>query len=140
MDRFRPNFVVREVSRSPRPWKKIRIGDTVFHVVKPCARCVITTVDQNSGVKTGAEPLRTLAEFRKKRGKVLFAQNLIAERAGGKVTIGGSVEVLEYNKKGPAPSGAGPSIGECPRFDRRQRRAYRRLLHIARRSNRCVYG
>lgn len=96
MNRFRPNFVVQGSEPfAEDKWKRIRIGETVFHVVKPCARCVITTIDQNKGVKTGAEPLRTLAEFRKKRGKVLFAQNLIADRAGGVIGVGDTIEILE---------------------------------------------
>ena len=45
-------------------------------MVKPCARCAITTVDQRTGI-TSKEPLRTLATFRKHGTKVLFGQNLI---------------------------------------------------------------
>jgi uncharacterized protein len=96
MNRFRPNFVVSASGAFAEDgWKKIRIGPTVFHVVKPCGRCIITTVDQGAGEKNGAEPLKTLSTFRKKRGKVLFGQNLIAEESGGVVRIGDEVEVLE---------------------------------------------
>lgn len=95
MNRFRPNFVVAgsEPFAEDR-WKKIRVGETVFHVVKPCARCVITTVDQSTGEK-GKEPLKTLTGYRKRNGKVMFGQNLIAESAGGVVRVGDSVELLE---------------------------------------------
>jgi uncharacterized protein YcbX len=96
MNRFRPNFVVEGAeSFAEDTWKKIRIGETVFHVVKPCARCVITTIDQATGTKTGKEPLKTLGDFRNRRGKLLFGQNLIAESGGGKIRIGDEVEVLE---------------------------------------------
>ncbi len=96
MNRFRPNFVV-EGSEcfAEDGWKKIRIGETVFHVVKPSERCVITTVDQAKGEKAGKEPLKTFGEFRNRNGKLLFGQNLIAENGGGKISIGDAVEVLE---------------------------------------------
>jgi hypothetical protein len=95
MNRFRPNFVVAGSEPfAEDTWKKIRIGDTEFHVVKPSERCVITTVDQASGEK-GKEPLKTLNTYRNKKGKVLFGQNLIAEKAGGTLRIGDPIEVLE---------------------------------------------
>lgn len=103
MNRFRPNFVVSDSDAfAEDSWKKIKIGDTIFHVVKSCARCVMTTIEQATGEKTGAEPLKTLAVFRKKRGKVLFGRYLIAENAGGTVKIGDRVEVLEYKKSARA--------------------------------------
>ena len=96
MNRFRPNFVVEGAEPfAEDDWKKIRIGSTVFYVVKPCARCVMTTVEQSAGIKTGQEPLRTLASYRNRKGKVLFGQNLIADRAGDVVRVGDEVEVLE---------------------------------------------
>lgn len=96
MNRFRPNFVIEGAEPFAEDgWKKIRIGLTVFHLVKPCDRCVITTVDQVKGVKAGPDPLKTLASYRNRKGKVLFGQNLIAETAGGVVRVGDEVEILE---------------------------------------------
>ena len=96
MNRFRPNFVVSGAEPFAEDnWKIIKIGETIFHVVKPCARCVLTTVDQSKGEKDGKEPLKTLASYRNANGKVLFGQNLIAEKAGSYVKIGDKVEVLE---------------------------------------------
>ena len=96
MNRFRPNFVVEGSEPfAEDSWKKIRIGSTVFHVVKPCARCIMPTIDQSTGKKTGKEPLHTLSVFRKTNGNVLFGQNLIADAAGGTVAIGDAIEVLE---------------------------------------------
>ena len=96
MNRFRPNFVVADAEAfAEDKWKIIRIGSTVFHVVKPSERCVLTTVDQEKGEKTGKEPLRTLSIFRNFKGKVLFGQNLIAENSGGVVKVGDKIEVLE---------------------------------------------
>lgn len=57
MNRFRPNFVVEgSEAFAEDDWKQIKIGSSVFHVVKPCARCVITTIDQTLGDKQGVEP------------------------------------------------------------------------------------
>ena len=96
MNRFRPNFVVAGAGPFEEDtWKRIRIGSTEFHLVKPCARCVLTTVDQVSGVKTGKEPLATLSGYRNFDGKVLFGQNLIAETVGGTVSVGDEIEVIE---------------------------------------------
>jgi hypothetical protein len=94
MNRFRPNFVVEgSEAFAEDTWKKIRIGEAVFHVVKPCDRCVITTINQET-LEKGKEPLATLSQYRKKNGKVLFGQNLIADAAGGTVRVGDLIEVL----------------------------------------------
>jgi uncharacterized protein YcbX len=94
MNRFRPNLVVRGCEPFAEDgWKVIRIGPITLRVVKPCARCATTTVDQESAV-TGKEPLRTLARFRKVGSKVLFGQNLIHD-ATGTLRAGASVEILQ---------------------------------------------
>ena len=94
MDRFRPNIVVDGGEPFEEDdWARIRLGDTDFRVVKPCARCVVTTTDQQTGAR-GKEPLRTLATFRTVDGKVLFGENLIHD-GPGPVRTGDPVEVLE---------------------------------------------
>ena len=95
MRRFRPNLVVAGATPfAEDTWKRVRIGNMVFRVVKPCARCIIPTVDPEAGIFAGKEPLRTLATFRKVGSKVLFGQNLIAEGTGVLHT-GAPVERLE---------------------------------------------
>ncbi len=77
MERFRPNIVVTGCEpHAEDAWSTISIGDVVFRVVKPCARCVITTTDQRTGERN-REPLKTLATYRLVEGSVLFGQNLI---------------------------------------------------------------
>jgi len=103
MNRSRPNLVVADSEGfAEDAWKKIKIGETVFHIVKPCARCVMTTIEQSTGEKGGKEPLKTLASFRiPKRSikkKILFGQNLIAENAGSVLRVGDRVEVLETKR------------------------------------------
>ncbi|MDI1321734.1 MAG: MOSC domain-containing protein [Algoriphagus sp.] len=82
MDRFRPNIVFSGgQSYVEDSWKKIRIGGVKFQVVKPCARCVLTTIDQETGFQ-GKEPLKTLAGYRTIGNKVFFAQNMVALETG----------------------------------------------------------
>jgi uncharacterized protein YcbX len=78
MNRFRPNFVFSGgKAYEEDTWKHFAIGKNKFAAVKPCARCVLTTVNQDTGEK-GVEPLLTLSKYRKQDNKVLFGQNLIA--------------------------------------------------------------
>ena len=94
MNRFRPNFVVSGCEPfAEDAWRKIRIGSVVFHLVKLCSRCAVTTVDQATGVM-GKEPLLTLAKYRLQQGNILFGQNLVAEGAGA-IQVGDAIEVLE---------------------------------------------
>jgi uncharacterized protein YcbX len=94
MNRFRTNFVFSGGAPFDEDrWRRIKIGNVGFDVVKPCARCVITTVDQSTG-KRGKEPLTALSQFRNINGKVLFGQNMITNFAG-KVEVGSKIETLE---------------------------------------------
>ena len=95
MNRFRPNIVVNGGNAFQEDrWRRIRIDDITFAVVKPCARCVTTTVDQKTG-DASREPLRTLATFRNVPGRgVMFGQNLIHDRSG-ELHVGAEVAVLE---------------------------------------------
>ncbi|GGB95315.1 MOSC domain-containing protein [Dyadobacter sediminis] len=95
MNRFRPNFVVSGTAPfAEDAWKYIQIGNVAFHVAKPCERCVLTTVDQQTGIK-GREPLKTLATFRKHERSVLFGQNLIGLQTGS-VREGNQINVSDY--------------------------------------------
>ena len=77
MNRFRPNLVFAGGDPYQEDeWEELLVGETLFRIVKPCARCVITTTDQESGLR-GKEPLKTLAGYRKVDNKVLFGQNMI---------------------------------------------------------------
>ena len=65
MNRFRPNLVLEGLA----PYDEDRIHElydahVCLRLVKPCARCVITTTDQDSAERDGEEPLRTLRTFR----------------------------------------------------------------------------
>lgn len=93
MNRFRPNLVVRGCGPyAEDTWSDIMVGDVRLHVVKPCERCAITTVNQLTAEK-GKEPLRTLALYRQGGANVLFGQNLIHE-GKGVLRVGAKVEVM----------------------------------------------
>jgi uncharacterized protein YcbX len=100
MNRFRPNIVLEGLG----PWgedavDRLRIGDVEIDLVRPCTRCLVTTTDQNSGVR-GREPLRTLATYRTRRlddgsRGVIFGQNGIP-RTLGTIHAGDPVSVSSH--------------------------------------------
>lgn len=95
MRRFRPNLVVSGCTPYGEDrWRRIRIGAIEFRVVKPCSRCIITTVDPETGARDGHEPLRTLRGYRQRDNKVFFGQNLIHDGIG-RLCLGDQVKVLE---------------------------------------------
>jgi hypothetical protein len=94
MMRFRPNIVVDGASAHAEDgWKRLRAGSVALRNVKPCSRCVLTTVDPDTGDR-GPEPLRTLASYRAWDGQVWFGVNLIPDGEGS-IRVGDPVEVLE---------------------------------------------
>lgn len=93
MSRFRPNLVVAtSESFEEDRWRRIRVGQIEFAVVKPCSRCVMTTVDEKA--QKGKEPLRTLAAYRRNEFGVCFGQNAVPNGLGN-IAVGDVVEVLE---------------------------------------------
>lgn len=78
MNRFRPNFVFEGgLPYEEDHWKNFRVGNARFVGVKLCGRCVLTTINQETG-ESGKEPLATLATYRAENGKINFGQNLLA--------------------------------------------------------------
>jgi uncharacterized protein YcbX len=99
MNRFRPNFVFTNGEAFEEDtWREFKIGDVSFIGVKPCDRCVMTTVDQEKGLISGKDPLKTLAQYRNFGNKVLFGQNVIGLELGT-VSVGDEIRVLSHNKK-----------------------------------------
>ncbi len=95
MKRFRPNIVLRGAEAFMEDnWKTLQIGEVVFRVAKPCSRCVMTTVDTDAGVKTGKDPLATLAGYRRSSSGVIFGQNLIHNQQGV-IRVGDRVTILD---------------------------------------------
>ncbi len=103
MTRFRPNVVVSGVQAwAEDDWRRIRIGDAAFRAVKGCARCVLTTIDPDTGVRE-KEPIASLARIRRWDGKTWFGINLIPDTAGVTIRVGDELEVLESVAPGAGP-------------------------------------
>jgi len=111
MNRFRPNIVIDGLDAFEEDVIHfIKIGDTRLEFVKPCTRCILTTVNQNTGQKnTGNEPMGTLAKTRFGSADGLkgafFGQNAIPRNLGT-IKVGQKVEILATKPMHPALMGA----------------------------------
>ena len=95
MNRFRPNFVFDGGEPFDEDkWRKFKIGNAIFESVKPCSRCLVTTVNQETA-EVKSEPLKTLSTYRAKENHVYFGQNLL-HVGHGIVKIGDQLEILEW--------------------------------------------
>lgn len=93
MNRFRPNIVIEGCEPFAEDgWKKIRIGEISFRIVKPCSRCVIPSINIDTAERE-KEPIKTLLSYRKRDKKIFFGQNVIAESTG-QIDVGMSVEII----------------------------------------------
>jgi uncharacterized protein YcbX len=108
MNRFRPSIVIEGLGAFGEDSARLlRVGGVTVELVKPCARCVITTTDQDTAAK-GREPLRTLAAYRTRRMAdghlgVMFGQNGVP-RTLGTIALGDHVEVVAAAGP-PGPTG-----------------------------------
>jgi hypothetical protein len=103
MMRFRPNVVVKGGDAwDEDDWRRVRIGRAQFRAVKGCDRCVMTTLDPDTG-KAGHEPIATLARHRRWDGKTWFGINLVPDTQGVSIGVGDEVEVLSAVEPGAGP-------------------------------------
>lgn len=94
MDRFRPNIVVDGCDPFQEDtWRRIRIGKAEFSLVKPCARCNVPGIDQETALSS-KEPIKTLSTYRKFNNKVMFGVNIIPITTGV-ISVGDKVEIVE---------------------------------------------
>lgn len=96
MLRFRPNLVIEGSGAFAEDgWKRIRIGEVEFRLVKSCSRCILTTIDPQTGERSAdREPLATLQKYRAREDGAMFGQNLVNDTAG-RLQVGMAVTVLE---------------------------------------------
>lgn len=93
MNRFRPNMVFSGGNAFDEDqWQVFEAGTARMKAVKPCARCVVTTVDQQNG-RAGKEPLLTLARYRSRNNKVYFGQNILVLQEGI-IRVGDRISLL----------------------------------------------
>ncbi|XP_027726576.1 mitochondrial amidoxime reducing component 2-like [Vombatus ursinus] len=65
MEQFRPNIVVTGCSAFEEDtWDEILIGSVEMNKVLACPRCIMITVDPDTGIITRKEPLETLKSYR----------------------------------------------------------------------------
>ncbi|MGC4805185.1 MOSC domain-containing protein [Micromonospora sp. DT233] len=84
MSRFRPNLVVDGTPAwAEEGWagRAVRIGAVRFRAAGPCGRCVVTTTDQETGVR-GSEPLRALGRHHTVDRKLPFGLHLVPDGPG----------------------------------------------------------
>jgi len=97
MNRFRPNLVISGCAAYEEDtWERMKIGPVTFRAGGPCARCIIITTDQFTGLRA-KEPLRTLATYRRdplQPTEVNFGQNLINEDKSGVISVGDEVKKI----------------------------------------------
>ncbi|HSX30540.1 MAG TPA: MOSC N-terminal beta barrel domain-containing protein [Candidatus Saccharimonadales bacterium] len=92
--RFRPNIVVAGGEAFQEDsWRRIKIGQVTFRVVKPCSRCEMINVDQQTGERD-VQPLDALGGYRRHAKGIWFGQNLVQETTGV-IRVGDALEVLE---------------------------------------------
>ncbi len=79
--RFRANIIISsEIAHEEDHLDNIKVGQAELKVIKPCARCVVITIDKEG--QAGKEPTRTLATYRKDGNKILFGANTICMKEG----------------------------------------------------------
>lgn len=104
MERFRPNIVIDcdEEWQEDR-WAAIEIGGIRLDLVKPCARCIMTTQDQKTGSRDGPNPMPAMGRVRMSADRrvpgPLFGWNAVP-RNEGVVTIGDAVTIVEDRPEG----------------------------------------
>lgn len=96
--RFRPNIVI--AGGEPYEeylWKDIALGSGQLKGIKPCARCIVTTMNPATA-EQGKEPLKTLYKQRI-NDKMIFGQNAVMTKVGV-VTVGDEL-IINSKKQSP---------------------------------------
>ncbi|CAH2045613.1 unnamed protein product, partial [Iphiclides podalirius] len=96
---FRPNFVL--IGANPYDednWKYVKIGENVFEIIKPCGRCILTTIDPETGVRNSkTEPLETLKSYRQYTSPVERKTAGNAPRMGIQMALRSEPGVISLN-------------------------------------------
>ena len=105
MNRFRPNIVIKGLSDIEKKTSfnlKCEKGDYQFGLRKPCKRCKITTINQETGeIENPKEPLATLVRLKNSEEThgAFFGQNAILLSDYNILRAG---DLLELNRQGSA--------------------------------------
>jgi uncharacterized protein len=103
MERFRTNILIDcDEPWAEDLWESLEIAGIVFDLVKPCARCIMTTQDQTTGGRIGGNPIQGLSEKRMSADRrvpgVLFGWNAVP-RGEGTVKLGDVAKVLRRREE-----------------------------------------
>jgi uncharacterized protein YcbX len=99
MDRFRPNLVFKGgLAFEEDLFAEFSIGENTFLACKPCARCIVTTINQQTGAM-GKEPLKTLATYRMHENKIYFGENVMPLNFGGTIQIGDGLKIISKKER-----------------------------------------
>jgi len=94
INRFRPNIVFTGgYAHIEDEMAAFAIDGINFLGVKPCSRCVITTINQRTAAK-GTEPLTTLSRYRLKNNKIYFGQNVLHQQ-NGVIHVGDEIKIVK---------------------------------------------
>ncbi|WP_020499361.1 MOSC domain-containing protein [Sciscionella marina] len=104
MNRFRPNIVLDGFGAPHREdrVRSMRLGGCAFAHSVRAIRCAVPTVEQSTGRRSGPEPTKTLATYRKEpelRGGVSFGVKLAVVRTG-KLCVDDEVTVDDWLPEG----------------------------------------
>lgn len=102
IERFRPNIVFTGgIPFEEDLLEHFTINGIDLFGVKLCARCTVTTINQQTAEK-GKEPLKTLATYRSRNNNIYFGQNLL-HNGTGEIKTGDEIVVIK--RKEPMPFG-----------------------------------
>lgn len=93
MERMRANLIISDCEPyAEDSWQSVEINGIAIDLVKPCSRCIIPSINLQSGV---SEPhvIRALNESRRIGGSIFFGYNAI-HRQLGQLHVGAEVNVL----------------------------------------------
>ncbi len=98
VERFRPNLLLGNVpAYAEDAAATVQTGGVALRLGKPCTRCLITTLDPDTGEAGGDEPLRTLRSYRYDAGLrgVTFGRNavLLPGSAGDWLQVGQPIQL-----------------------------------------------
>jgi uncharacterized protein YcbX len=94
INRFRPSIVFTGgEAYEEDTMARFSINNIDFFGVKLCARCIVTTINQDNAIKS-KEPLSTLSAYRKVNNKIYFGQNLL-HKGEGVLSVGDLIHVGE---------------------------------------------
>lgn len=104
MERFRPNIVIdTDEAWAEDGWASVEISGIRFDLVKPCARCIMTTQDQTTGSRDVASPMPAMGRIRMSADRrvpgPLFGWNAVP-RGAGHIRIEDAAKVVAERPEG----------------------------------------